>query len=57
MASKNYNGKQFSNFKNAESSLIRAIDKRTAKGEDRENVDSSFNNYTLTASGERVWSY
>jgi len=37
--------------------LITKIDKRTANGEDRENVDPTYSKHTFAANGERVWSY
>ena len=56
MANKNTAGNTLRNFKNRESRLINIIDKRDEKGAN-DNTDNAFNDYTLTANGERVWSY
>lgn len=37
--------------------LISKIDRREAKGTNRENTDSTYRKHTLTAKGERVWSF
>jgi len=37
--------------------LIDKIDRREAKGTNRENVDSTYNKCSFTPTGERVWSF
>ena len=37
--------------------LIDKIDKREAKGTNRENIDSTYRKCSFTANGERVWSF
>ena len=56
MANKNTAGNTLVRFKARESRLVEVIDKRDKKGAN-ENTDSAYNNYTMTANGERVWSY
>ena len=37
--------------------LLTKIDKRTANGKDRENVDPTYRKHHFAANGARVWSY
>lgn len=37
--------------------LLTKIDKRTANGKDRENVDPTYRKHHFAANGDRVWSY
>ena len=37
--------------------LINKIDRREAKGTNKENVDRVYNKCSFTAGGERVWSF
>jgi len=57
MANKNTTGSTWVRFKGREEQLVRVMDRRSKKGEDRENVDPAWNKHKLTAQGERVWSY
>lgn len=57
MANKNTAGNLLARNKRFIEWLDNKLDERTANGEDRENVDSHWNNHTMTANGERVWSY
>lgn len=58
MATKNTGGNTLKNFKAKESRLVRIIDKREKTGENKENVDTTFNNFHhMTTDGERVWSF
>lgn len=57
MATKNTAGNLFVRFKNREKRLLNKIDKREAKGTNRENVDSVYNEHSFTPTGERVWSF
>ena len=57
MANKNTAGSMLVRNKRFIDKINEVIDRRSANGEDRENVDSHWNNHTLTANGERVWSY
>ena len=57
MADKNTNGTRFVIFKNREIRMIDKIDRRSKTGDDRENVDSVWNKHTITAEGDRLWSF
>ena len=37
--------------------LIETIDRRTKSGDDRENVDETWQKHTVTKEGDRVWSF
>jgi len=57
MANKNHAGAQYMRTLAKENRLVDEIDKREAKGTNRENTDSTYNKYKLTPNGERVWSF
>ena len=57
MANKNTAGNTLARNKRFIDKLHRIIDKREANGENRDNTDSHWNNHTLAANGERVWSF
>ena len=57
MANKNTAGNTLAKAKAKEERLVRMIDRRENNGKNMENVDTSFSNYRMTDSGERVWSY
>jgi len=40
-----------------EERLVRVIDERDRNGKNMENVDSSYNNYEVNKTGDRVWSF
>ena len=57
MANKNTTGRYVVRTEAMEDRLIDRIDKRDANGDNMENVDDTFSNYSHTTSGERVWSF
>jgi len=57
MANKNYAGTQYMRTLAKENRLVDEIDKREAKGTNRENIDSTYNKCSFTPNGERVWSF
>ena len=57
MANKNTAGNTLARNRRFIDRLNTAIDRRDDNGENRENIDSHWNNHTITADGERVWSY
>ena len=57
MANKNTTGNLFTRFKDRETRLVKVMDKRAKDGDDRENVDPTWDKHQLTAQGERVWSF
>jgi hypothetical protein len=57
MANKNTAGNLFKRAMIKETRLVKVIDKREAKGTNRENTDSTYNNFRYAPSGERVWHY
>ena len=57
MANKNRGGNILRNFKAKEKRLVSIIDRREKNGKNKENVDNTFNNFRMTAGGERVWSF
>ncbi len=57
MANKNTTGSTWSRFKDREQRLLKVIDKRTKDGDDRENVDPTWDKHQLTAQGDRIWSF
>lgn len=58
MANKNTSGTLYKNFKAKEARLVGVIDRREKNGDNKENTDKVFNNFhSMTADGERVWSF
>lgn len=57
MANKNTTGGTWSRFKNREERLVKVIDKRTWKGDDRDNTDPTWDKHEFTAQGGRVWRF
>ena len=57
MATKNTAGSYVARKFKAIDRLIDELDRRTKSGEDRENVDSTWQKHTITEEGDRVWSF
>ena len=57
MANKNTAGRYVVRTEAMEDRLIDRIDKRDSNGDNMENVDDVFSDYSHTTSGERVWSF
>ena len=57
MAKKATIGNAYHNSQKKIDRLIAKIDKRTANGKDRENVDPTWQKHTVNATGERCWSF
>ena len=57
MAKKAMIGNAYHNSQKRIDRLIAKIDKREAKGTNRENVDRVYNKCSFTPNGERVWSF
>jgi len=57
MANKNYSGAQYMRAQDKEDRLLDKIDRRTDKGQDRENIDPVWQKHSYTPDGERVWRF
>ena len=57
MANKNTAGNTVARNLRKIDRLIDTIDRRTKSGEDRENLDRIWHKHTVTAEGDRVWSF
>jgi hypothetical protein len=57
MADKNRAGTKVFNSKKQEDRMISDIDYREKTGKNKENVDDSYNTFTVIEDGSKVWSF